>query len=112
MKITIREDFRVEVVPITLHSRLTDEQLAAHLEEQCREIKQQIDRHVDYTRSISVRWASREVCGFCRQPTEELTEAEMTQYPELLAPGDGPGLPQCCEAAQVEWRAAQTAVTQ
>ena len=111
MKITIREDFRVEVIPITLNSRLSADELAVHLEEQCREIQQQIARHVDYTRSVSVRWSSREVCGFCREPMEELTEAEMTQYPELLAPGDGPGLPQCCDAAQVEWRAAQTAVT-
>jgi hypothetical protein len=111
MKITIREDFRVVVGPITPHGRLTDEQVAASLERQCREIKWQIERHVDGLGGVSVQWTTRAECSFCGLGWEEETAEGIAAYPDDFGPGDGPGLPVCCERAQVEWRAAQTAVT-
>lgn len=110
MKKTIREDFRVVVGPITPHGQLSAEQIAASLERQCRELKWQIERHVDNTGGVSVQWTTREECSFCEARWEVCGPDDRDAY-YYEQPGDGPGLPVCCERAQVEWRAAQTAVT-
>ena len=59
-----------------------------------------------------VTWTETVTCSHCNLGWEELTAELLEQYPDWAEqPGDGPGLPLCCEPAQVEWRAAQTAVT-
>lgn len=109
MKRTIREDFRVVVGPITPHGKLSAEDIAASLERQCRELKWQIERHVDGIGGVSVQWSTRAECSFCKEPWEVLSESDIAAYPDMAPEaGDGPGLPVCCERAQAEWRAAQT----
>jgi hypothetical protein len=113
MKRIIREDFRVVVGPITPYGQLTDDQIAASMERQCRELQQQIERHVDGLGGVSVQWTTRAECSHCGFEWTELTEQDIRETPELIDgdPRDGVGLPFCCEQAQAEWRAAQTAVT-
>lgn len=48
------------------------------------------------------------VCSFCGCGWEVCGPDDADAYYYEL-PGDGPGLPVCCERAQAEWRAAQTA---
>jgi len=53
-------------------------------------------------------------CSFCYSIWEVVPAEGAPDYPdyvEFLESGDGPGLPVCCEAAQVEWRTAQVEVT-
>lgn len=49
-------------------------------------------------------------CSHCKAMWEDATE-DPAYLDCFTEPGDGPGMPVCCEAAQVEWRAAMAAVT-
>jgi hypothetical protein len=111
MKITVREDFRVVIAPVTPHGRLPAAVLEANLEKQCREIKWQAERHIDGMGGVQVQWTTRTMCSHCEAPWEVLSAEDIAKCPEFAEePGDGPGLPVCCNAAQVEWRAAQAGV--
>jgi hypothetical protein len=50
------------------------------------------------------------VCTLCGLPWSELTAEDILQYAADLLPGEVKGLPQCCDKAQAEWRAAQAGV--
>jgi hypothetical protein len=49
-------------------------------------------------------------CTLCGKPMEELTAEDLVEYADLLGPDEALGTPQCCDAAQAEWRTEQAGV--
>jgi hypothetical protein len=78
------------------YQRRTDE-LAAEL----RRLPQVAKATVEFTESVT--------CSHCGYPWEQLTAEDIAKYPDVITPDDVVGLPQCCDEAQVEWRAEQKA---
>jgi hypothetical protein len=87
------------------------------MRERCERIKEQIHRHVEGLSlssdnrtspgAVEIKFDTREECSFCGAQWEELTADLIKTDPESVEePGDGPGLPLCCEKAQTEWREA------
>jgi hypothetical protein len=58
-----------------------------------------------------VLWDEAATCSHCGYPWEVLTAEDVARYADMLGPDETVGLPQCCTAAQAEWRAAQAGVT-
>lgn len=85
------------------------------MRERCERIREQIRRHVDGLSlsadnrtspgAVEIKFDTREECSFCGARWEELTADLIEKHPDFVEePGDGPGLPLCCERAQTEWR--------
>lgn len=105
MKVIKYSSYRVEVNP-------ERQQPADHarMRAALADISNQIKRHVDGVARVTVHWDTETVCSHCGYPWEVLTAEDIERYPDWAEqPGDGPGLPACCEAAQAEWRAEQAA---
>ena len=64
-------------------------------------VAREIRRHVDGIERVTMHWETAAECSLCGRPWEVLSAEDVEQ------PGDAPGLPVCCEAAQAEWRAEQ-----
>lgn len=74
----------------------------------CNALLEQIRRQ-RHVLSGGVEWTETATCSHCGSDWEEETAEGIAAYPDDFLPGDGPGLPVCCERAQAEWRTAQTA---
>jgi hypothetical protein len=70
----------------------------------------QILRWQEQVVSAEVTCEETVTCSHCNCRWEDAT-GDPAYADCFTEPGDGPGMPVCCERAQVEWRAAQTAVT-
>lgn len=79
-------------------------------ERRCKEIAALIGEQFRGQVKTEILCDATDECSFCGCGWEvcgpDDVDADMYELP-----GDGPGLPVCCEKAQDEWRAAQTAVT-
>jgi len=84
MKKTIKENFRVEVIPDEGHHAYEG------LMGQCEDIRRQIKRHIDGYEDIRIEWDTKVICEFCGSVWEEEWDTE---------------LPFCCEKAQEEFKA-------
>jgi len=91
-KKAVKSNYRVVVYP----ERMTGKWRDGEEERACKEIKEQIIRHVDgiahRNPQVFVEFDSEQVCEFCGRPWE-------------TDPDDG--YPLCCGAAVEEWEAAQ-----
>lgn len=108
MKKIVYDNYRIEIRPSTYGMRPTpnhDRMLAL-----LAEIAAGAKRHLDDVERVTVHWDTRAECSHCGYSWEVLTAEDIERNPEWAdQPGDGPGLPVCCTAAQVEWRAEQAA---
>ena len=90
-KKAVKSNYRVVVYP----ERMTGTWRDGEEEHACKEIKEQIIRHVDgiahRNPQVFIEFDSEHVCEFCGWPWET----------------DGDGYLQCCIKAQEEWEAAQ-----
>lgn len=100
------------IVSISDSMAMRGRDTAPEYERRCKEIAWQIrDRYGSQVKT-EILCDGTDSCSFCGRPWEVLSAEDIDAYPEFIEqPGDGPGLPVCCNAAQDEWRAAQTAVT-
>lgn len=83
---------------------------AARYRSRCEDIVELIRRKYGTQIKTEILCDETATCSFCGCGWEEETAEGIAAYPDDFGPGDGPGLPVCCERAQVEWRAARTAV--
>lgn len=91
--------------------RVPDERMArdvpAAYQQRCDELLADLleKRHVI---SGAVTCRETALCSHCGLLWEELTAKDAELHADLIEePGDGPGLPLCCQKAQDEWRAEQ-----
>ena len=91
-KITIRDNFRVEVYPAIGRRRFSSGNNDA--EKSCKEIVREIKRHVDDVFDVEVICDTRVECSFCGLEWE-VCEKGCEDCPQ--------GTPQCCNAAGGEW---------
>lgn len=92
-------DFGLGVMSDSLVSRNPQERYRQLAEDMARELR--FERHVV---SATVEFTETSTCSHCGYPWEEVTAADLDQYP---LEGDELGLPVCCEQAQAEFRAAK-----
>lgn len=83
-KIIEQTNVRLEVEPDLGWSTKTVEQQKLI----CRNIAEQIRRHVDDVKHVSIRWDTKELCEYCKLGWETLQNGE----------------PVCCDLAAQEWR--------
>lgn len=79
---------------------------AARYEQRCKDMAIEL-RQVSHVAAATVEFTERAECTHCGYAWEELTAEDIAKFPELIEDGDVPGLPQCCEQAQDEFRAAK-----
>ncbi|SDL33854.1 hypothetical protein [Streptomyces indicus] len=112
MKVTIRENFRVEVTPRALGHcgsfTIPDERMsgdpAAAYRERCEEIATAVGRHVDNVEAAIVRYDTRHECSFCGLTWEVLTAADAANPRSRLDEHSVEGEPVCCDEAIAEFR--------
>ncbi|MEU3124373.1 hypothetical protein ABZ696_29425 [Streptomyces albidoflavus] len=112
MKVTIRENFRVEVTPrapgccgsFTIPDERMSRDPAAAYREWCEEIATAIGRHVDNVEAALVRYDTRHECSYCGLGWEVLTAAEAADPRSQLDEHSVEGEPVCCGEAIAEFR--------
>lgn len=114
MKVTIRENFRVEVTPRALgyfgSFTIPDDRLypkvdpAVAYRERCEEIATALGRHVDNVEAAIVRYDTRHGCSHCGHPWEVLTADEAADPRAQLDEHSVEGEPACCDKAVFEFR--------
>jgi hypothetical protein len=83
--------------------------ITAEYENRCKEIVHTLREQYGSQVKAEIVCHTAVFCSHCASAWEEMTQDDVKKYPEWLEdPRDGAGLPLCCQAAQDEWRAAQT----
>lgn len=97
-------DFGFGIVSDSLVSR----DPAKAYERRANELAQDL-RRLSQVVSATVEFSENTTCSHCGYPWEELTAEDFAKYPDMLSEADGDviGLPQCCDQAQTEFRAAK-----
>ncbi len=96
MKITMRDNYRVVIRPAESSRRPVgrtneeEEHYHKHIAAECKQILDDVIRHVDNVETVDIEWDSTDRCNFC----ERIWEAD-----ERLRE------PFCCDAAIEEWEA-------
>jgi hypothetical protein len=88
---------------VSMSDRMASDNIEAGYERRCREIVQALRDHYPDLKA-ETQWDTAETCSHCGLVWEEFTAVDLARYPDW---DDPVGLPQCCDKAQVEWRAAQ-----
>ena len=96
---------------VSMSDSMASNDIDGDYERRCREIVQLLREQFGSGIKAEVTWDETETCSHCGYSWEQLTAEDIAQYPDVIGPDDVVGLPQCCEQAQAEWRAAQAEVT-
>ena len=92
-----KENIRVEVHPVQSYLPENHINWADDVIKDCKDIIEQIKRHIDNVNYVGVEYDTREICEFCKSEWEVNKGAG--------AWGDLPiDIPVCCEKAQDEWK--------
>ena len=94
MKITITENYRLEVFPVGYRWRASTHQESVG---QLADLATSIKRHVDDWDNIIHNWDTREICEFCKGEWEIWEEEDDGELKK--------GMPACCQKAQEEYSA-------
>lgn len=97
MKITIKDNYRVEIIPIgqevTFITR-TPERVEQLYKDVCKEMVEQVKRHIDNVADINMAFDITYYCSHCGREWDE----------------DEKGVPACCDAAIQEFETSKEVV--
>lgn len=101
MKLTIRDNYRVEITPDPWRNGLSHDQMRALLAD----LEKAVRRHVDGFSGVVQRWDTRFECSHCGSEWEALTEFEAKEERYRQDEHSVAGEPVCCYEAIAEFRA-------
>ena len=91
MKKHITENWRITITPDLFFDRTNKSR-----ELRCKEIIEEIERHVDHVDEMFIECDEKVICEYCGYDWKEVTEDDKQENEEV-------GLPLCCNKAQEEF---------